>query len=85
MLKELELVHGVDPFLRRPVGNGPRYFRLHGKPAYRYHYRYSDQELTQLERLVREGETTFVLFNNDRMADDARRFRCRRSRAAQPR
>ena len=74
LLRELELVHGVDPFLRTPVGRGLRYFRLHGRPAYHYRYRYSDEELRQLRTRLSRAWPNLVLFNNDHMAEDARRF-----------
>jgi hypothetical protein len=46
-------VHAVDPFLRRPLGRGMRYFRLHGRPAYHYRYRYTDAELSALRDMLR--------------------------------
>lgn len=75
LVRDLDLVHGVDPFLRRPVGRGLRYFRLHGRPAYRYRYRYSDADLALLERTLSRAWPNWVLFNNDAMNVDARRFR----------
>lgn len=80
LVRELDLVHGVDPFLREPVeGHGPsvRYYRLHGRPAYAYRYAYSEEDLDFLTGHVAEGGVTFVLFNNDSMAMDARRFLAR--------
>ncbi len=74
LVKDLSLVHAVDPFLRRPVGRGIRYYRLHGRPAYYYHYRYNDAELSALHGMLSRKWPNRVLFNNDRMADDARRF-----------
>jgi uncharacterized protein YecE (DUF72 family) len=75
LLTDLDLVHGVDPFLRRPVGRGMRYFRLHGRPAYHYRYRYTDPELLALHGMLSRAWPNRVLFNNDSMADDAKRFR----------
>jgi uncharacterized protein YecE (DUF72 family) len=49
---DLDLVHCVDPFLRNPVGCGLRYFRLHGRPAYHYRYRYTDHDLEQLKKML---------------------------------
>jgi uncharacterized protein YecE (DUF72 family) len=73
LVREHDLVHGVDPFLRDAVGDGPRYWRLHGRPAYHYAWQYTDEELRALrDRLG--GAETWVMFNNDRMAPDARRF-----------
>lgn len=75
LLRDLQLVHGVDPFLRQPLGRGLRYFRLHGRPAYHYHYRYSEAELLELKRMMSGSWPHWVLFNNDSMVEDARRFR----------
>lgn len=74
LIADLKLVHGVDPFLRRPVGRGLRYFRLHGRPAYHYRYRYTDADLLALRERISCTSPNWVLFNNDYMADDARRF-----------
>ncbi len=75
LLRDLRLIHAVDPFLRRPVGRGLRYFRLHGRPAYHYHYQYRDAELAELRNRLSRAWPNLVLFNNDRMVEDARRFR----------
>ncbi|NIR30524.1 MAG: DUF72 domain-containing protein [Gammaproteobacteria bacterium] len=77
LVQDLDIVHGVDPFLRRPVGRGLRYFRLHGRPAYHYRYRYSDAELALLQGALSRAWPNWVLFNNDEMNADARRFRQR--------
>ncbi len=74
LLRDLDLVHGVDPFLRRPLGRGLRYFRLHGRPAYHYRYRYTDADLRQLRDSLSRAWPNRVLFNNMTMAEDARRF-----------
>jgi uncharacterized protein YecE (DUF72 family) len=74
VIAELDLVHAVDPFLRRPLGRGMRYFRLHGRPAYHYHYRYTDAELSALRDMLSTSRPNRVLFNNDSMAGDATRF-----------
>ncbi len=74
VIKELDLVHAVDPFLRKPVGRGLRYFRLHGWPAYHYHYRYTAADLKTLADILSRTAQSWVLFNNDSMAEDARRF-----------
>jgi len=75
IVHDLGLVHVVDPFLRRPVGRGLRYFRLHGRPAYHYHYRYTGADLQALLSMFSGPWPHWVLFNNDHMAADARRFR----------
>lgn len=49
-------------------------YRLHGRPAYHYRYRYTDAELQILRDMLRPTQPNRVLFNNDSMADDARRF-----------
>lgn len=70
---ELNLIHGVDPFLQPPVTNGPGYFRLHGGKGYRY--RYTDADLKDLQRCVRGYDPCYVLFNNIGMLEDAQRFK----------
>jgi len=77
VVERLDLVHGVDPFLRAPVGRGLRYFRLHGRPAYNYRYRYSEEDLGGLQTMLSGARPNWVLFNNDHMAEDAGRFRGR--------
>ncbi|HET7876571.1 MAG TPA: DUF72 domain-containing protein, partial [Methylomirabilota bacterium] len=73
LCRRLRLIHGVDPFQRRPVWGEPAYFRLHGQGG--YHSRYTDPELSELARRTRDFDDAYVLFNNARMWDDARRFR----------
>lgn len=75
LVGELDLVQAVDPFLGAPAGRGLHYFRLHGRPAYNYRYRYSDADLAELAGLLLRAHPVWVLFNNDAMADDARRFK----------
>ncbi len=75
IVHDLRLVHVVDPFLRRPVGRGLRYLRLHGRPAYHYHYRYTRTDLQALLAKLSGPWPHWLLFNNDHMAEDARRFR----------
>ncbi|HET8577710.1 MAG TPA: DUF72 domain-containing protein [Methylomirabilota bacterium] len=72
LCKRLSLIHGVDPFQRRPVWGAPAYFRLHGRGAYRY--RYSDADLSELRAIARTVGSAYVLFNNVEMFDDAQRF-----------
>ena len=80
LLRSLGIVRGVDPFLADPPAAGLQYLRLHGRPAYNYHHAYSDAELTTLCGLLDRQRPARVLFNNDHMDVDARRFR-RRLRA----
>lgn len=75
LLETLDLVHGTDPFLARPLSRNWHYFRLHGKLAYTYAYRYSDEDLVRLAKMLPAQGTVFVLFNNAFMAADARRFK----------
>lgn len=74
LCRDLNLVHVVDPFVATPVHRGLNYFRLHGKTGYRY--RYTDEDLDELlARCV--ARTTYCMFNNVAMWDDALRFRKR--------
>lgn len=77
IFKELQLVHVVDPFKARPLYGDILYFRLHGR-AKKYHYTYSDEELTELHEIIKresqKKEVAYVLFNNTNMLKDAERF-----------
>lgn len=70
LCQELGLLYIVDPFRHPPLPGRLRYFRLHGRTGYRY--RYTDADLRALRDLC-QG-TTYCLFNNLSMADDAQRF-----------
>lgn len=72
LCRELELVHAVDPFQRRPVAGPLAYFRLHGIGG--YHYRYTDDDLERLLALCPRRKPAYCLFNNTAMFEDARRF-----------
>lgn len=75
LLWELDLIHGTDPFLAPSLSEDFHYFRLHGRPAYAYGYRYTAEDLEQLVKMLPTQGTVFVLFNNASMAADARRFK----------
>lgn len=72
LCEQLALTHGVDPFRQPPVAGDFRYFRLHGRGGYRS--RYSDADLGEVVLRCRGRATTYVLFNNAYMWDDARRL-----------
>jgi len=74
LLRDLKLVHGVDPVQRRPVGGGMRYFRLHGRSTYHYHYRYTDADFDQLWRLLSRSWHQPRALQPRLHAADARRF-----------
>ncbi len=69
--QEVKLIHVVDPFKREKVWGEFSYYRLHGIGSYRY--RYSDEELLRLKKLVKDGD--YVMFNNTNMWEDALRFK----------
>ena len=69
---ELDLVHVVDPFAARTQTPDRCYFRLHGRKGWRYVY--EDDELEELIGMLPGGRTSYVLFNNVRMREDAMRF-----------
>jgi uncharacterized protein YecE (DUF72 family) len=75
LCRELELTHVVDPFAARTVTPEHCYFRLHGRTGFRYIY--EDEELDELYGMLPRGETSYVLFNNVRMREDAERFQTR--------
>ncbi|HVG30572.1 MAG TPA: DUF72 domain-containing protein [Pyrinomonadaceae bacterium] len=72
LCQELGLSHVVDPLVERTATPGRCYFRLHVRRGGRN--RYEDEELSELYSMLPRGETSYVLFNNVRMADDATRF-----------
>jgi len=69
---ELDLAHVVDPLVERTVTPRRCYFRLHVRRGGRKTY--EDEELAELYSTLPRGETSYVLFNNVRMAEDAGRF-----------
>jgi uncharacterized protein YecE (DUF72 family) len=73
LCRRLDLIHCVDPFQRPSVWGEPAYFRLHGRAGYRYAY--TREDLQELRDRVRALGAAYVLFNNLRMFEDARRFR----------
>jgi uncharacterized protein YecE (DUF72 family) len=68
----LGLIPVGDPLATDPYPGPVAYFRLHGRGGYRY--RYTDADLAQLARLVKERQEAYVLFNNLSMWEDAQRF-----------
>jgi uncharacterized protein YecE (DUF72 family) len=70
--KDLNLIHAVDPFKKRPVYGDIFYFRLHGKGSYKY--KYTDKDLKDLRSLAKE-KPSYVLFNNVYMWEDALNFK----------
>ena len=70
---ENHLIHCVDPFVNHSVYGEPLYWRLHGKGG--YSYRYTDEELEQLQAMLEPNRPAYVMFNNVSMKEDAERFR----------
>jgi uncharacterized protein YecE (DUF72 family) len=70
--RELDLVHGVDPFRDRQLAGSICYFRLHGKGGFRY--RYTDQDLAWLKDQIDPETIHYLMFNNVSMAEDAHRL-----------
>ncbi|MDQ6700739.1 MAG: DUF72 domain-containing protein [Acidobacteriota bacterium] len=74
---EYDLLHCVDPFKTQSALGRSIYWRLHGLTG--YSYRYSDEELDQLQAMLTEAgqesrAPSYVFFNNIWMRDDALRF-----------
>jgi uncharacterized protein YecE (DUF72 family) len=72
LCRELDLTHVVDPFAARTVTPDRCYYRLHGRTGFRYVY--EDEELEDLYGMLPKDKTSYVLFNNVRMREDAARF-----------
>jgi uncharacterized protein YecE (DUF72 family) len=81
---EFNLVHCVDPFESEATYGRALYWRLHGRGGYRY--RYSDDDLQELQRRIADAPSpAYAMFNNIYMKDDARRFRELLQRTGVPR
>ena len=79
LLESLDVPHVTDPFRSLPVYSGSiAYLRLHGSGSRMYYYQYTDEELSELHRIVESlesgGREVYVLFNNLSMFEDASRF-----------
>ncbi len=73
LCSKLGLLHVVDPFQDKSLWGEVTYWRLHGKGEYRY--RYSDEDLAQLQRWIPEERIIYVMFNNISMFQDGLRFK----------
>jgi len=71
LCEELNLIHCVDPFRNESLSGDTDYFRLHG--ITNYVYTYTDKEFEILWTKIRQ-KTTYVMFNNNTMKEDALRF-----------
>lgn len=79
LCEALDLIHCVDPLIDETRRGGFAYHRLHGLPAYRYRYRYTDEDLARIDaaassELAAGRRPVYVMFNNWWLHDDARRF-----------
>ena len=82
LCEELDLVHCVAPLIDDTQWGPFAYHRLHGLPAYRYRYRYTDDDLARIDAAARREladgrERVYVMFNNWWLHDDARRYAAR--------
>jgi uncharacterized protein YecE (DUF72 family) len=73
LCQELNLVHCVDPFSKKPLFGKINYFRLHGKPDYNLTYKYEERDLKELLEFCDKKEN-YVLFNNLNMLEDSLKF-----------
>lgn len=71
LCEELQLTHCVDPFKNKQQFGDFQYFRLHGITGFAYQY--TDADLQQLKQWIGE-KSTYLLFNNNWMKQDALRF-----------
>jgi len=69
---ELDLVHVVDPFQHPTVTRHFIYYRLHGGKDYQHHF--DSSELRRIHAAIPSGASTYVMFNNVSMLEDALRF-----------
>jgi uncharacterized protein YecE (DUF72 family) len=72
LCRNLDLVHAVDPFLRRPVTRDLYYYRLHGGKNYQHVF--NSAELTKLLAAVPKAIPSYVMFNNVAMLENGLAF-----------
>jgi len=70
--EELDLWHCVNPFERSTVTPQNCYFRLHGRPRWRYTF--EEPELYELAGQLPQDRLAYVFFNNITMKQDAEKF-----------
>ena len=73
ILKDLHLLHIVDPYRQKPLYGDLVYFRLHGRGK-GYRYNYSDEELREILSWLPADQPAYVMFNNTEMYANARTF-----------
>jgi uncharacterized protein YecE (DUF72 family) len=73
LCEKLNLIPCVDPFKNRSFPGRIAYFRLHGKTGYRYQYTNSD--LKELKSFSESFDSSYFMFNNVYMFEDAIRFK----------
>ncbi|MBR9679430.1 MAG: DUF72 domain-containing protein [Candidatus Altiarchaeota archaeon] len=71
-LPNLGLIHAVDIFKETPIKQKFNYFRLQGIGDSMYRYRFKDEDLEKVQKIVSKKD--YVLFNNIFMYDDCMRF-----------
>jgi uncharacterized protein YecE (DUF72 family) len=69
LCEDLDLVHGVDPFVASATRAPIIYFRLHGIGGYRH--RFTEPELDELLGHLPASPKGYIFFNNISMWDDA--------------
>ena len=72
LCSELDLWHCVNPFERPTVTPERCYYRLHGRPRWRYTF--EEPELYELATTIPDDRLAYVFFNNITMRQDAERF-----------
>ena len=72
LCSELDLWHCVNPFERPTVTPERCYYRLHGRPRWRYTF--EEPELYELATIIPDDWLAYVFFNNITMRQDAERF-----------
>ncbi|MEN3014165.1 MAG: DUF72 domain-containing protein [Endomicrobiia bacterium] len=77
IIKDLNLIHCVDPLYDRSSGGKFRYYRLHGLHSGNrldYNYSFSEEELKKVV-LKCDKSLNYVMFNNSTMYEDAHKFK----------
>lgn len=77
ILKDLNLIHCVDPLYDVAYSGRYRYFRLHGlhlEDKLNYNYTFSNEELRRVI-LMCDKPINYVMFNNSTMYEDANKLK----------
>ncbi len=74
---QFKIIHAIDPYVQEPAKQDFVFYRLHGKgpSSNPFRYKYTPQDLAELESKLKISKNGYVFFNNVYMWDDALLFK----------